>query len=89
MTDVGVAFAFGAVGYLMKKHGWPRIPLVVALLLGGAIEMNLHITAQLSRLGRFHPLERPVLLGLAALLALSLWLPFSRGLQPYIRRKPG
>lgn len=88
MADVGVAFAFGAVGYLMKKHGWPRIPLVVALLLGGAIEMNLHITAQLNRLGRFHPFERPVLLGLAALLALSVWLPFSRGLQPYIRRKP-
>ena len=41
IADVGVAFLFGVAGYYMKKHGWPRIPFVIALLLGGAIELEL------------------------------------------------
>ncbi len=88
MADVGLAFLFGAIGYLMKKHRWPRIPLVVALLLGGGIELNLHITAQLHRLGRIQWADRPVLLVLAALLLLSVWLPFSRTFQASLRKRP-
>jgi putative tricarboxylic transport membrane protein len=87
-ADVGLAVVFGMVGYLMKKHGWPRIPLVVALLLGSGIELNLHITTQLHRLGRFDPLNRPVLLMLVALLAVSVWLPFGRLLRPHLKRRP-
>ena len=30
--DVVLALGFGLAGYYLKKHGWPRIPLVVALL---------------------------------------------------------
>ena len=51
IADVGVAFLFGVAGYYMKKHGWPRIPFVIALLLGGAIERNLHVSWQLLELG--------------------------------------
>lgn len=78
MGDVMLAFAFGAVGYYLKKHGWPRTPLVVALLLGGAIERNLHITLRLRELGRLDLPARPVVFLLALLLALNVALPWLR-----------
>ena len=74
--DVCLAFAFGIAGYYMKKHGWPRIPLVIALLLGKAFEMNLQISWQLQTLGRVNLLVRPVVLVLLGLTALNLILPF-------------
>ena len=74
VEDVVLAVAFGAVGYYMKKLDWPRIPLVIALLLGGAFEVNLHITTRLFELGRFAPETRPVFLALVALTLLNvLW----------------
>ena len=76
--DVGVALAFGIIGYLMKKHAWPRIPLVVALLLGGGIELNLRITAQLHALGRVDLWARPLLLVLVLLVLVNLALPWLR-----------
>ena len=63
--DVVLAFVFGVAGYYMKKHGWPRIPLVVALLLGAGVERNLHITARLFELGRLDLAARPILFVLA------------------------
>jgi hypothetical protein len=35
-----VAVAFGGLDYSMKKHGWPRIPMLVALLVSGGIGRN-------------------------------------------------
>jgi TctA family transporter len=78
VEDVAVALGFGLIGYLMKKHGWPRIPLVVALLLGGGIELNLRITTQLTQLGRIDVWTRPVLLVLAVLVLVNLVLPALR-----------
>jgi putative tricarboxylic transport membrane protein len=74
--DVVLAFVFGVAGYYMKKHGWPRIPLVVALLLGAGVERNLHITARLFELGRLDLAGRPILFVLALLIALNLALPW-------------
>lgn len=74
-TDVIVAFGFGVAGYYMKMTGWPRIPFVIALLLGGSFELNLHISWQLLGLGRLDPFARPVLLVLLALTAFNVWLP--------------
>jgi TctA family transporter len=65
--DVVVAILFGAAGYYMKKHGWPRIPLVVALLLGASLERHLHVTLRLYELDRLDVMTRP-----AALLLLVL-----------------
>lgn len=83
IADVGVAFLFGVAGYYMKKHGWPRIPFVIALLLGGAIELNLHVSWQLLELGRLDLLARPVLLVLVALTTVSVlmarWQPRRAG----------
>ena len=62
----------------MKKHGWPRIPLVVALLLGAGLERNLHITSRLYALGRIDITGRPIVFVLLALIALNLALPYLR-----------
>ena len=36
--DLIVMLAFGALGYFMKSHGWPRPPIIIAIILGGIIE---------------------------------------------------
>ena len=76
--DIVLAVLFGVAGYYMKKHGWPRMPLVVALLLGAGIERNLHITARLIELGRLDLLTRPIAGLLVVLTLLTLMLPWLR-----------
>jgi TctA family transporter len=76
IEDVVVAFVFGIVGYYMKKHGWSRVPLVIALVLGNLFETNLHITMRLSELGRINFWTRPLVIGLVVLTALNLALPY-------------
>ena len=36
--DLVVMLAFGALGYFMKSYGWPRPPIIIAVVLGGIIE---------------------------------------------------
>jgi TctA family transporter len=81
LADVALAFGFGIAGYYLKKHGWPRIPFVIALLLGGAFESNLHLSWQLVELGRVDVLTRPILLVLVALVAANVWWARRRPLQ--------
>ena len=81
-----VAFAFGLAGYYFKKHGWPRIPLVIALVLGPLFETNLQITLQLQRLGRINFWTRPIVLGLGVLTVVTLALPLFRSFKA---GKPG
>jgi TctA family transporter len=86
VEDVAVVFIFGFIGYYMKKHDWPRIPLVVALVLGSLFENNLHITLRLHQLGRINFWTRPITLALIALTAAMLALPY---LQAYRGRRKG
>jgi putative tricarboxylic transport membrane protein len=76
--DVLLAFVFGVAGYYMKKHGWPRMPLIVALLLGAGLERQLHITARLYDLGRLDLPGRPIVFVLLALIGLNAIAPFLR-----------
>jgi putative tricarboxylic transport membrane protein len=78
MGDVLVAVGFGLLGFYMKKHDWPRMALVVAFLLGGGIERNLHITSTLHGLGRLDLLARPLLGLLVVLTSVNLALPYLR-----------
>jgi TctA family transporter len=78
MGDVLVAVGFGLLGFYMKKHDWPRMALVVAFLLGGGIERNLHITSTLHALGRLELLARPLLGLLVVLTCVNLALPYLR-----------
>lgn len=79
--DVVAAYVFGLVGYLMKRLGWPRIPLVVALVLGPLFERNFHLTLRLHELERIDFWTRPVAMSLLALTVVSLVLPYVRAVR--------
>jgi putative tricarboxylic transport membrane protein len=73
--DLVLAAGFGIVGYYLAKHDWPRVPLVIAFVLGAVLEDNLLLTWRLAGLGRIDLLERPVALVLILLIAATVfWL---------------
>jgi len=39
--DVGIMVAFGVMGYLMRKGGFPPAPLILAMILGPILERSL------------------------------------------------
>ncbi len=41
MVDVWIMFAFGLIGYAMKKYDFPIAPLIIALVLGELAEISL------------------------------------------------
>ena len=79
--DVGVAFAMGVVGYLMRKLEYPTAPVVLALILSPMLEDALRQSLTISKgsIGIF--VTRPISL---TLLVLAV---FSVGLAFYTRRK--
>jgi TctA family transporter len=84
IEDVFLAYGFGLLGYAMKTFNWPRIPLVIALVLGPLFENSFHLTMRLQTLGRIDFFTRPVVLMLMALTVGSLAAPF---LPVYRRRR--
>jgi TctA family transporter len=73
--DLLLMGGFGLAGYTMKVFGWPRVALVIALVLSGLFETNLHLSLRLSELGRLDPLEQPLALALLVGLLLTLAMP--------------
>ncbi len=71
-ADAWLAGAFGVVGYLMKKHGWSRLALVMAMVLGPLFESNLRLTWSLQELGRINVWTRPAVLVVGALIVLTM-----------------
>jgi len=80
-ADAVCAVAFGLIGFMMKRHRWPRVPLVIAMSLAPLFESNLHLTLRLQGLGRIDFWSRPVVLGLVALILLNLFMPALRRLM--------
>lgn len=72
VADIYIAVAFGLLGYLFGQFDWPRIPFVIAFVLGGFIENNLALVFEMERVGRLNVMDRPAALGIAALIVLSL-----------------
>lgn len=68
MSDVFIAFAFGAIGFGMKRFEWPRIAFVIAFILGPLFELNLKLSLNLHALGRLNLWTHPsVVIGTLAL----------------------
>jgi putative tricarboxylic transport membrane protein len=82
IEDVVLAMACGVLGYYMRKHGWPTIPFVMALVLGRLFETNLHLAVRLHRLGRAEFWTRPIALALFVLSVITAALPFLRRKRP-------
>jgi len=78
LGDVLLTFIFGAVGYLMKKNEYPRVSLVIALILGELFEVNFRQAMRLYEFGRLNFFDRPIFLGLVALTLMSLLYPIYR-----------
>ena len=87
LADVVCAISFGILGYLMKRHDWPRVPLVIAMVLAPMFETNLHLTLRLQELGRIDFWSRPAVLVLFALSPSNLFLPAFLGGLRAIRAK--
>jgi putative tricarboxylic transport membrane protein len=59
----------------MKVYAWPRIPLLIALVLGPGFERNLHLAAQLQQLGQINFWRRPLVISLLVFSLVTLALP--------------
>ena len=70
--DLVLATVFGLLGWGMKTYGWPRVPLVIGLVLGSVFETNLYLTQQLHEVGRINFWTEPVAMGLLLLTVVSL-----------------
>ncbi len=79
--DVGVAFAMGIVGYLMKKLEYPTAPAVLALILSPMLEDALRQSLTISKGSIAVFVTRPISLVLLILAAASVGMAF------YTRRK--
>jgi len=76
LEDVFVAYVFGFMGYYMKRYGWPRIPLVIALVLGSLFENSFHLTLKLHQLERIDFWARPITMVLLGLSIVTLSMPY-------------
>ena len=76
--DLWLCLVMGVIGYFMKKGGWPRPPLILAIVLGPLMEDNFQLTNQIY--GPFSWLfERPVSAGIFLLtLIIVLFSVFKR-----------
>jgi TctA family transporter len=61
----------GLVGYTMKKAGWPRPPLILAVILGPIMENSFHISVRANQ-GYTWFYDRPITLVVEAVTIISL-----------------
>jgi TctA family transporter len=66
---------FGVIGWIMKRLGWPRPPMVLGLVVGAIFERYLFISAELYGWGW---LLRPVVIAILAGVAWALYRPVSQ-----------
>ena len=78
--DVLAALLFGVIGYFMVRFDYPRITLIIALVLGGLAERSFHQSLLMSEGSYGIFLARPVSLVLLCLMFASLAFPALRKL---------
>lgn len=73
--DLWVMLAFGLVGYIMRRAGYPLAPLIIGMILGSVMESNLRRSLLLSHDGLAIFIERPIsaiILTIDAMLLISI-----------------
>jgi putative tricarboxylic transport membrane protein len=77
--DLYLLAGFGLMGYLMRKLDFPSAPLILGLVLGGAMERALRQSLMMSEGSLSILVSRPISAAMLALAALILLIPlFSR-----------
>ncbi len=74
--DVGLAVAFGVIGYLFQKYHFPLSPILLALILGPMAESNLRRTLVISDGNPFVIFTRPICVVLLVLALGSIFAAF-------------
>ena len=85
IRDVLVAMVFSYVGYAMERHGFSRVALIIALVLGGGMELAFHQTLDAGGIGSF--VSRPIALALFVLAMLTLFGPMLVGAARRLRQQ--
>ena len=75
MDDVYLMFAFGLIGYFMRKYGFPIAPAVLGLVLGDLAELSIRRSLLLSLGNPLILITRPLSVILLAAAAFSLIYP--------------
>jgi TctA family transporter len=80
--DLYTLLIFGAFGWIMKRFGWPRPPLILGFVLGEIFERYLFISVE--RYG-LDWLMRPVVIAIFALALWGMYHPLKRALRGQLR----
>lgn len=80
VLDLWLMLGFGAVGYLMNKMNYPLAPLVLALVLGGPMEVALRQSLKMSQTDVSIFFSRPISGVIMAIATLIILWPFVRRL---------
>lgn len=72
LFDVGVALAFGALGYLLQKYDFPLSPILLALILGPMSESNFRRFMQIAKGNFMSIFSHPICVAFIVLSIASL-----------------
>jgi putative tricarboxylic transport membrane protein len=76
VAELGMLAGFGALGFLMRRHGYPVAPMVVGLILGPMAEAQLRRALQIGLGDPLVLVETPISIALFAIAAAALIAPF-------------
>ena len=79
--DVAMAYLFAGLGYCMKVTAWPRIPMMIALVLGPLFERNFLLVLQLSEVGKLDLWDRPIAVFISFMVLVAVGYPLARRLN--------
>jgi putative tricarboxylic transport membrane protein len=80
IANVLLTVFFGVIGYGMIRGGYPRLPVVISLVLGSGIERTWEQSIAMGDGGAGIFIERPLCLGLILCLLLAVLFPPARAL---------
>ena len=73
LLDVGVCIAFGVIGWLFKRYGFPVAPVVLGVVLGRIMEMSFRQAMMIGGAASFY--TRPLTVIFLSLAVLSVFVP--------------
>jgi putative tricarboxylic transport membrane protein len=83
LFDVWLLAGFGLLGYLMRKLDYPAAPLILGLVLGGAMERALRQSLMMSDGSLSILVSRPVSALMLSLALVVLLIPLLKGLNAW------